>query len=369
MSGKVLVDNWTLQNAGEFLHDQHRGAVAQEISFTDSSDGVHYRDVSQDTVALSCICQLIQHIVLDEVLVVEAALAESWSDLPWIAQLARKGLIEARAFNEQADHWVRQREAIADELSACSPTIRQRHEQNKQDYAASGRSGDPMLSQVLWGGAGMLARAQFARVPHAPPPRRERLLLRSRLGAAVGGAQEALVRFIDTQQVKLYASTGLDGVFGTLRLPSIVVQVIQNASTASQLIPVAIQLRDQYGDLRGWLAEFQRALDAEDVTEVLARKKVLQSVSGNIDRLAGQHRDGVTSIQLGVDFQPKASLNIRALMDSAINRFGVHAQINRLVLTSPGRRAFEKLLRMLGVGSLERTSLIARDFYEFQART
>lgn len=69
MSGKVLVDNWTLQNAGEFLHGQHRGAITRELSVTDSSDGVHYRDVSQDTVALSCICQLIQHIVLNEILV------------------------------------------------------------------------------------------------------------------------------------------------------------------------------------------------------------------------------------------------------------------------------------------------------------
>jgi hypothetical protein len=43
-----------------------------------------------------------------------------------------------------------------------SPAIRAQHERNKSDYAATQQSSDPMLAQVLWGAAGLLARAEFA---------------------------------------------------------------------------------------------------------------------------------------------------------------------------------------------------------------
>jgi hypothetical protein len=368
VSGKLLVDNWTLQNAGELLHGQRRGEMAQELAITESAEVVRYHEVPRDVVALACLCQVLEDVIFANHIVVDAAFTDRWSDLPALARLTEANLVEARAFHEFQDRWVAEREAIVADLAAGTPAIRQQHEQNLREYAAHGRSPDPMLAQVLAGTAGMLARAQMCGLPYIPHPLRERLLLKTQFPSPIGGARRALVRFIDSQQVKLYRSIDDEGIFGSLRLPPVVVQVIEEASTLSEVIPVALELRQSYAELRDWLAEFQRALDFEDVREVLARKKILLSVSDYLDHFSSRQSAGVTSVQISTDLQPKATLDARGLVNRAINRFGVRAQINRLVLIGPGRRAFHKFLHLLGESRSNREGSLERSFYAFLAR-
>jgi hypothetical protein len=236
------------------------------------------------------------------------------------------------------------------------------------NWTAHQRSSDPMLAQVLAGTAGMLARAQMTRLAYTPHPLRERLLLRTHFPSPIGGARRALVRFIDSQQVKLYRAIDEEGVFGSLRLPPVVVEVIEEASTLSEVLPVALELRKNYAELRDWLGKFQRALDFEDVREVLARKKILLSVSDYLDHFSSRQAAGVTSVQISTDLQPRATLDARGLVNRVINHFGVRAQINRLVLIGPGRSAFHKFLRLLGEDRSNREGSLERSFYAFLAR-
>lgn len=49
------------------------------------------------------------------------------------------------------------------------------------------------------------------------------------------------------------------------------------------------------------------------------------------------------------------------------NRFGVRAQINRLVLMPPGRRSFKKLLKLLGEENSPRGIALEKDFLQRQS--
>jgi hypothetical protein len=369
MVAKALIDNWTLQNAGELLHWQCRGETAHELDVAASAKEPIYQDVSQDVVALACLCQLLQHLVLTDELLVDAAFISSWTDLPSMATLYSKKLVVGREYGSSEALWVPRREMLATRLSRCAPGIQSGHEENKKEFDLHRRSADAMLSQVLWGTAGMLARAEISRLPYTPHPLRERLLVHSQFLSGPSNAREMFTKFVDGEQLKLYERTGTDGIFGTLRLPAIVVEVIAESATLGQLISIAISLRSRYAELRGWLGELQHALDGEDVREVLARRKTLQSVSDNVDRLVGQgDPKGVASVQLGVDFQPKVTVNLRSAATAARNSIGVQSQISRLILAPPGRSALRRLLRLLGEDNTERGIVIERSFYEFQSR-
>lgn len=369
MVAKALIDNWTLQNAGELLHSQCRGEPAHELDVEASAEEPKYQEVSQDVVALACLCQLLQQLVLTDELIVDAAFISSWTDLPPTAALHSRKLIVGREYSSSEALWVPRREILASQLSRCAPGIQTGHEKNKEQFEQQGQSADAMLSQVLWGTAGMLARAEISRLPYTPHPLRERLLVNSRFLGGPSNARGMLTKFIDGEQLKLFERTGTDGIFGTVRLPPIVVEVITKSATLGELISTAIALKSRYAELRGWLGELQQALDGEDLREVLARRKTLQSVSANIDRLAGQtDGKGLASVQLGVDFQPKVTVNSRSVATALRNSFGVQSQICRLVLAPPGRAAFRKLLRLLGEDNTERGIVIERAFYEFQNR-
>jgi hypothetical protein len=365
MKGRVLIDNWTLQNAGELLTGARANKTAQELIVSAESPSVQYASVLQDTVAMACVCQLLQTVVLAEQLVTDADYASSWSDLPPITMLTRNGMLTAKPFKAAEATWAPRREWMADALCE-SPAIRAQHERNKSDYAATQQSSDAMLAQVLWGAAGLLARAEFARIPYAPHPLRERLLMRSRVFGKAGDARARMMSFIEGEQLKLYRSAGCEGLYSTMRLPPVIVEVLQAASTLQDLLPAALELRDKYRELRHWLSEFQAALDGEDLNEVLAHRKLLLSVSQKIDRLTGDKGAGNVTLQLGAHF-PNVTLNVGGLVDDLRHRFGIRAQINRLILLPPGKSAFRHFVRLLEPETGAGAALEAA-FHAFQTR-
>jgi hypothetical protein len=369
MVAKALIDNWTLQNAGELLHWRCRGETGHELDVVASAQEPKYQDVSQDVVALACLCQLLQHLVLTDEIIVDSAFVSSWAELQPLTTLYSKGIVVGREYGSSEALWVPRREMLANQLSRCAPGVQNKHEENKKEFELHRRAVDAMLSQVLWGTAGMLARAELSRLPYTPHPLRERLLMHSQFLGGSSNARGMLAKFVEGEQFKLYGRTGTEGIFGTLKLPAIVVEIIDESATLGQLVSTAIALRSRYAELRGWLGELQHALDAESVREVIARRKTLQSVSANVDRLVGQaDPKGVASVQLGVDFQPKVSLNLHSAVTAVRNSIGVQSHICRLILAPPGRNAFQKLLRLLGEDHTERAIAIERGFHDFQSR-
>ena len=356
----LLIDNWTLQNAGELLHGGLTGDTAHEIVFSADGQTFQYSDISKDTVSLECVCKLLHNLVFADELWIDSLYTSAWTDIPSLAFLAEERVLVPKPFTMIEEQWEARREAMADELCSCLQ-LRERHEQNKKDYAVNGRSGDEMLAQLLWGGAGLLARADFFRLPYVPHPLRARLFARARFLAGPTQASEHLRTFVDGERLKLYQRQDDGGFYSLFHLPPVMVEIVNEAGTLKELLPTALQLRRKYRQLRHWLSQFQAAIDAEDVREVMSRKKLLQSVSRNIDALALAAPAGDTTVQFGVSWL-KVTMKGASPLNALQNRVGVRAQINRLVVAPPGRRSFRKLLKMLGEENSPRGIALEKDF-------
>lgn len=360
MVSSVLIDNWTLQNAGELLHRRLTGESTTELDFSSDSQALHYRPISQDLVSIDCLCQLLHHIVLADELQVDEDFAESWAEFGHLALLKARRVIRPMPFKYLEAQWEPRRESMEDLLCFC-PELRERHAQNKTAYAATQQSLDPMLAQLVWGGAGMLARADYFRTLYEPHPLRQRLFLRAGV-ISPPSALDQLSSFVEEEALKLCQRADRTGFFVRFRLPATIVQILDSASSLSQLIPAALELRDAYADLRLWLGKLQAALDKEDAREVLAQRKPLLSVAQYLATLSTANPAGDVSIQFGVTWLPKVTMKAGSLVNSAQNCFGVRAQITRLVLTEQGRSRFRKLLKLLGEDQTARGAALENAF-------
>ena len=80
MNHSVLIDNWTLQSAGEFLAQGLEGDTASELQVAEDRTGFSYRARSADVVNASALFQVLNHLVfVDEILVDDGGVA-TWRD-------------------------------------------------------------------------------------------------------------------------------------------------------------------------------------------------------------------------------------------------------------------------------------------------
>jgi hypothetical protein len=106
------------------------------------------------------------------------------------------------------ERWSPTREAFAAELCVCR-RVREIHSRNVQTFAEHGRAWDTKLSTILWGGAGYLARGDYARVQYMPHPLRESLFERANFLLRPGSALRRFEKFVASERTKLF--TRFDG--------------------------------------------------------------------------------------------------------------------------------------------------------------
>lgn len=100
-----------------------------------------------------------------------------------------------------AGEWIERREAVVEELCSC-PGIRRKHEENRLRFEAHEEPADQFLSQLVWGGAGMLARADYFGLIYVPHPAREGLLTSARFLRGPAPAQEQVQSFVQTRALQ-----------------------------------------------------------------------------------------------------------------------------------------------------------------------
>ncbi len=152
-----------------------------------------------------------------------------------------------------------------------------------------------------------------------------------------------------------FRGQALTGSVAHIAMPPFAVRAIEESDEIEQLIPAALNLRDQYAELRNWISEYQNALDEEDERKQLKYEKVLKEVSRSLQVKYGAKEDGSTGLSISTAF---FSLDLpRSLVDRVRNSFGVRSALCNLVLAPRGMKALEKLLAMLG----ESSSPLGRD--------
>lgn len=346
MPSELLIDSWTLQCAGTLLNHGLTGGDASELVLSADRKRFKYARRSEDVVNARCLFQTLDSMVFAESVCVDQDSAGTWADVPDFHPLVKTGVIVARPFQPIRDQWLPARERFIEELCVC-PSMRKLHRQNVALFRKTQENVDRFFSQLIWGGAGMLARAHALGIPYLSHPLRDSWF--RNVGRLFGpaSAQQRLREFVGEQRVQVLKRTDQTGFLARLNLPSITVIAVQEATSLSQLTQIAQQLRAEYAPLRRWLGEFQRAMDASNTREILAKEKVLQSVARHIDATCSAFPVGDTTLQIGTSWL-KATLKSGDPINSLQNQFGVRAMLNRLVLAPAGRDAVRKLVRLCG---------------------
>jgi hypothetical protein len=345
MPARLLIDNWTLQSCRELFSDGLTGDTASELIASASTEKPVYRDVSADVVQIQSLIQTLNDVVFADEVFVDAEFAHVWEASAGLQPLADSQTVVRKPLTAAKPDWREVRDAMAIELCG-SEAIRQRHLENVESCKRGCGAVDRFLSQLIWGGAGMLARATFLKVPYSPHPLRGRMLKDTGF-IQPQGAHERFFSFIESQRANVYATTDGNALTGAIVLPPAAVSVIADANDVAGLFRIAVELRSEYRELRQWIAEFQQALDAENGEELLSRKKLLNSVARELNALSTPSDIGEVSLQFGVD-GPKLSIKLGAPLNPVLNRFSIRAQIKNLVLTKNGHAAFRHLLKLLG---------------------
>jgi hypothetical protein len=346
MSHRLLIDNWTLQNAGEILCNGLSGESAHELVFTKTGVNYRYDEVPADIVRFEALCLFLSNIVFSDEIFLDGKYADAWERFEPIKEALAARIIVKKPFKDLLPDWINAREAMADRL-CLNAALLKAHRANKRAYAKDGKSKDEYLSQLLWGGAGMLARAEYFNLPYVPHPARAQLFRRVGiiLGSPTAGAKMA--EFVSSERSKIYKRLGGGGVTAEIHLPPIVVQIIESSRDVSDLVPTALQLRDDYTGVRVWLAKLQQAFSEDNTKAILAHNKELESVSQHLDSYSSSNPQGDTTIQVGVSWL-KVGVKAGAPLNTIKNRFGIRAQLNRLILAPAGFKSVKKFTKMLG---------------------
>jgi hypothetical protein len=357
MPHRLLMDNWTLQNAGEILCNGLDGESAHELVFTKTGANYRYEDISTDIVRFEALCQFLKNLVFGDVLYLDGTYADAWARFEPINKAHAARILIKKPFKELGKEWIPAREAIADRLCVNAPLLKA-HRANKLAYAKDGNVKDRFLSQLLWGGAGMLARADHFNLPYIPHPARARLF--SRAGIILGPltASANLTEFVSGERAKIYNRLGGSGVAAEIHLPPVVVQIVESSRDVAELVPSALQLRDDYKKLRLWLAQLQKAFAEENAKEILAHHKELESVARHIDSFGALTPQGDTTVQFGVSWL-KVNSEVGSPLDWIRNRFGMRAELNRLILAPAGYNSVKKFTKMLGEQHTKRGRALA----------
>ena len=345
MTTRLLADNWTFQNAGEFICRGLGGEMARELMIPEHRNGFGYQEISADLLRFDALCQILNHLILSDEVWVDEGYTGAWKKFSPLLHAKSAGVVVPKAFKEFTRNWIPVREVIADRLCVNDAMLKA-HRRNKRQWAKDKTMPDEFLSQLIWGGSGMLARADHFKLPYAPHPLRERVVRRV---SAMSGpdARERFTEFVSSERLKIFRQMGKSGFVGTVHLPPIVVEVIEASTDLSDLVKTALQMRDRYKNVRKWLGLMQRDLSNENIKDVLAQEKRLQSISRLLDSYSSLTPLGDTTVQIGISWL-KVTAKGGSPGNAIKNLFGMRAEVNRLVLNPAGHKSMKKLLHMLG---------------------
>ena len=365
MPNRILIDNWTLQSVGELFSEGMCGDTADEMEISPDRSNFGFREVSADVINVSALFQILTHLVFCDELFVDDGSTNTWEYYDELSSLSKQHLIIPKPFRSNRSEWLPARDRIVEELCVCR-SMSDLHSRNVTMLRTTGKTENPVFSQVIWGGAGMLARADVLNIPYATHPLRESCF--SQVDALFGSkfAHEQMTDFVNEQRVKVANRIDSSGYLAKLNFPPVAALIVQEAKTASDLLPLALQFRSTYSPLRAWLVDFQQALESGDTVDVLARGKLFDSVARHVESKWSTAFFGDTSIQVGLSWL-KGTVKVGSHINSMRNRFGVRAMLNRLILGSQNKTVLTKLCKLFDAEFSRVGVDFRRDYLSYRA--
>jgi hypothetical protein len=339
----VIADNWSLQEISNLLKNGISDEEGSLIVVGADRASHSYQSVPRAVLAVEALFDFLTDVVLRDQIWVDQQFSNAWQDSDVLDGAVSAGVIQKFNFLSQGQELASLREAFVERMCA-TPSLKLSHEENVKGWEQHRNSPHKFLSQTLWGGAGMLARSFVYGVGYTPHPVRKHLFKETGIALPDARASIKISRFIREKRAAIYAVAlkGEDLFSLQVQLPPLPVKIIQESSTPEELITIALQLRQEYSELRGWLVEYQEALNAGEFSEIKKFQKVLRSISMYVDSLRGVGDSNAPSFTIGIDFL-KAAVRGDPI-NSLRNHRGVRSMINKLVTARSGSAELGKLL-------------------------
>jgi hypothetical protein len=259
----LITDNWTLQDVNELLVSGLSPAPVGQIAISKDKRSHTFTDVPEAVIQVDCLLTLLTNLVIYDELIVDQGFTATWDqEHPQLARLTSDSLVKPVLFDPNAEMLAAVREEIVDRM-AVTPSLKEAADDMRKSWKLSGASGDPHMSALLWGGAGMLARSHILSAPYFGHPFRRTLIRESGFLAARRDAWARTEKVVSAARTQMFRfrHSEIDGALASFNLPPIAVQVIEQANSVDDLLLSAIALRDKYAKLREWLPSRRRTLD------------------------------------------------------------------------------------------------------------
>lgn len=345
MSQSVISDNWSLQNISELLLNGIKSDVTHFITPDSETDSHQYDQVPSAVVAIEAMFDLITDVVLRDQILVDEKFASAWlSKSGPLNELAAQSVVRSFPFLGDPELLVGPRDEFVSRLCLTS-SLKKEHQENVRGWNANKQVPNPYISQTIWGGAGMLARAFVYEKGYTPHPVRRRLLQKA--GIALSDT-DAVVRTCNTIQekralIRAQHSSNHELYSLQVNMEPLPIKVIREASSPVDIITVALQIREEYAELRNWLGQYQKSINNGDYKEIQKHQKILSSISQYVDSTMGKSTTDKTTFTAGIDI-----FNIAVKgnpINTLQNQFGVRAMINKLILGASGTVELKRLLK------------------------
>jgi len=348
MGGSIIADNWSLQTVAELLTDGLVESNTAAIQIDRTTESHTYVPLPQAAVSFEALFDLIADLVLRDQVLVDEKFTDTWLSIGGdLNRISERDLIRPIAFLNQGKKLDGPRAEFVHRLCMTS-SIKALHQRNVEEWDRNQETPDQMLSSTLWGGAGMLARAFINEKGYTPHPLRRRLFQQANLVLRIEDGTARLNSIIEDKHVSLSKATfGSDTLYSLrINLPPIPVLAIREARDASQLLPIALQLREEFQGLREWLREYQQAITSGDPSEREPFEKILRSISTFADSRSGKVDPNTPTFTVGLGVF-KVALKADP-MEFLRSKFGVRANANRLLFSGSGTSELSRLLGFFG---------------------
>lgn len=343
MSQGVVADNWSLQDISTLFANGLSSEEAGEIVF---KNGVHaYQPALHAVIQTEALFDFITDLILRDEILVDEKFSSAWLNQSGPIHKAKDlGIVRAYAFLAKPDLLDGPRTRIVERL-CTTESLLLAQKANEGAWNASKQTPDSLLSQTLWGGAGMCARSFVYEKSYTPHPLRKRLFVNSGFMLPADDALNQLKAFLNDKRIAVSKKLfGQDQLYSAhVNIPSIPIRVIQDSSSADELISTALQMRDDFLPLREWLKTFQNAMGADDAAGMLKHRKELDSVSEYVDRRIGKgSKASPITMSAGIGIF-KLSVQGRPL-EYVRNQFGIRATLNKLIFGGSGKAEIKKFV-------------------------
>jgi hypothetical protein len=355
MSGKLIIDNWMLQDVNQALE---RGLSLQEVGeivVDVEKDSHRFRMMPHAVFQIDALLTLLVNIVLRDSLIVDDQWMHVWDKGDESLQkLKDTHIVDPFDFASAEEVIAEIRRAIVNEL-CVTQSIRNVQREYGVLWDERSESFDAHtaeiahMSALVWGGASYLALSHVHESPYLGCPYRQALIRQTKLVSWKRDAVKEVEYIISEKRTKLLQIRSVDrsANYAMFNLPPLAVEIIDEANDASQLIPIAMQLRDKYEKLREWLLEYQDALDSDDPQNILKHTKILESIARDIESKYSHATEDSVKITVGTSFL-HVPIPVAKIVDRVKSKFGVRAMLTDLVFTGSGEKSLQKLLALFG---------------------